>query len=221
MINILFYGNCQFSAFGKWLSQFEHINVLNQESYNIKTQYPWEKYVFFPDSLDTIEDISKPIEDADYFIFHDVVNVKYIKSLDIYNRSKCPNLCITNFYFEPFGHFKKGHKFNTVQDVEDAANRDILELKRRDILQAKKYGKDYLSMTSYIECNWKSKLLQGGMGAHPTKLYYHELFKILCEDFLADARVTHADPIHTQYHPVLDERTIHKVRNLFPDMQIQ
>ena len=98
MTKILLYGNCQFSAIVRWLQRDPNIHFIFPSDYGIKPEYVWAQKLFYPFDVKLNEFIFEALNEADYFIFQDIVRNDFISSEKLYKASKCKNLCISNFF---------------------------------------------------------------------------------------------------------------------------
>lgn len=102
--NFLLYGNCQICVFGMW------------------------------PKLKKNQEIFEKLKNSDYFIFQDVMDKeRFISSEDLYKKSNCKNLCVTNFYFN----------YNEKE-------KSLKELKKRANKSKQKYN-EFLDVTDFIE----------------------------------------------------------------------
>ena len=210
---ILLYGNCQLSVVAKWLNEFDCIQVLKPQSYGIQTTYPWEQSVFFPLSVLTNQAVAQASNDADYFIFHEIVNPKFFPSKDLYNQSSAKKTCITNFCL------KLPTELNQ-QSIVDSVKVDIKELRRRQSFIQERYGSDHIAMTEWINNNWKYKFLWGNLELHPTMLYYVELFKQLKDKLFFGLDIDPTKNIPKRSHPLLSASKTVEIQNILPDIEM-
>ena len=207
---------------GRWLED-KSFDVLKCNEYQIKPSQ--NSYTFFPpDVAKNKSGILKAIKDADYFIFHHVkysTEKNFISSLDLYNNFHGKAVCITNFHFGPFGHWRSGNKFGTKKQVIESANNFILELKNRADEQRNLYQNNVVDMTKFIENNWQKLLLQENMYAHPSYFYYKGLFEHLANSFLKELSITNLEPYrYGRLHGGMQSNIIDRIYKIFPDILI-
>ena len=210
---VLLYGNCQFSVVANWLNQFDCIQVLKPQSYGIQTTYPWEQSVFFPLSVLTNQAVARASNDADYFIFHEIVNPTFFPSKDLYNQSSAKKTCITNFCL------KLPTELNE-QSIVESVNVDIKELRRRQSFIHERYGSDHIDMSKWIKGNWRHQLLWGNKDLHPTMFYYIELFKQIKNKLFLDLDIDPTKNIPKRSHPLLSASKTVEIQNILPDIEM-
>ena len=211
---ILFYGNCQLHVVAKWLNEFECIEALKPESYNIKIAHPWEKSIFYPNYVfSNINLFKKALTDADYYIFQDVVNFKFFKSKDLYNQCDGKKVCITNFFLQPPQELSE-------RSITDLVDLDIKELNRRQSIIKSKYGDDNIDMSDWINDNWRHKFLWGDTALHPTMHYYHELFKQIKNKLFLDLNIDPLKHLPKLSHPLLSEDKRLQIQKIFPNIKM-
>ena len=210
---ILLYGNCQLSVVAKWLNEFDCIQVLKPQSYGIQTTYPWEQSVFFPLSVLTNQAVAQASNDADYFIFHEIVNPKFFPSKDLYNQSSAKKTCITNFCLN------LPDKLNE-QSITNSVKTDIDELVRRASIMKSRYGSDHVDMSKWIEDNWKCKFLWANKDLHPTMLYYIELYKQIKNKLFLELNIDPTKNIPQHSHPLLPQNQIVRIQEIFPNIEL-
>lgn len=210
---------------GRWLEDNSY-DVLKCTDYQIEASQ--KSNMFFPaDVVKNKKGILKAIKDADYFIFHHVkssTEKNFISSLDLYNNFDGNAVCITNFYFGPFGDWRAENKFGTKKQVIESANNFILELKKRADEQRNLYGcNNVVDMTEFIEKNWQKFLLQENMCEHPSYFYYKGLFAHLANTFLKELNITNLEPftyVGGVVHGGMESSVIDRIYNIFPDILI-
>ena len=210
---VLLYGNCQFSVVANWLNQFDCIQVLKPQSYGIQTNLPWEQSVFFPASVLTNQAVARASNDADYFIFHDVINPKYFSSKDLYDQSDSKKICITNFCLNLPTELNE-------ESIANSVKTDINELVRRASIIESKYGSDYIDMSKWIEGNWRHQWLCGNKHLHPTMFYYIELFKQIKNKLFLDLDIDPTKNIPKRSHPLLSASKTVEIQNILPDIEM-
>lgn len=208
---ILLYGNCQFAIIARWLKGFECIEILKPTNYGVKIKHPWENSLFFPGSILKKEVLLRALNDADYFIFHDVVNPKFFTSKDLYDQFDSKKICITNFYLKLSNKLNKKSITNTVKA-------GINELVSRASIMESKYGSDCIDMSKWMEDNWQKKLLWGDTSPHPTMLYYIELFNQLKNKLFLDLDIDPTENVPKYSHLSLPKEQIVRIQEIFPNI---
>ena len=211
---ILLYGNCQLSVVAKWLNEFDCIELLKPQSYGIQTTYPWEQSVFFPPSVLTNQAVAQASNDADYFIFHDVVNPKFFASKYLYDQFDSKKTCITNFRLNLPAQLNE-------QSITNVVKTDIDELVMRASIMQSRYKLDYIDMSKWIEDNWKCKFLWGDTNMHPTMFYYIELFKQIKNKLFLELNIDPTKNIPKRSHPLLSQNQIFRIKEIFPNIELQ
>ena len=210
---VLLYGNCQFSVIANWLKGFECVEILKPTNYGISIRFPWENSLFLPGSILKNRPLLRALNDADYFIFHDVVNPKFFASKYLYDQFDSKKTCITNFYLNLPVQLNK-------QSITNSVKIDINELARRASIIKSKYGADHINMLKWIEDSWRCKLLWANKPLHPTMLYYIELFKQLKNKLFLDLDINPAENIPQYCHPLLSQNQIAEIQEIFPKMEL-
>lgn len=208
MTKILLYGNCQLSAIVRWLQQDTNIHFISPSDYGIKPEHDWAQKLFYPFDVKLNEFIFEALNEADYFIFQDIVRNDFIPSEKLYKASKCKSLCITNFLLKL-----------DLNSIADQVFNDIQELRRRSKIAQKKYQDDYLDMSEWILNNWDKKMLWGNLPMHPTNYYYQELFKQIYSLFLKDCNISHLKMPAGNMHPQLIASEILEVKKQMPEIK--
>jgi len=210
---ILLYGNCQFSVIANWLNKFDCLELLQPESYGLNISYNWEKSTFFPPSILKNTALLEALNDADYFIFHDVVNPKFFASKDLYDQSDSKKICITNFCLTVPAELNE-------ESISNSVKADVNELVRRVSIIESKYGSDYIDMSKWIEGNWRNQLLWGNKDLHPTMFYYIELFKQIKNKLFLDLDIDPTKNIPKRSHPLLSASKTVEIQNILPDIEM-
>jgi hypothetical protein len=210
---ILLYGNCQFSVIANWLKGFKCIEILKPKNYGINAQEPWEKSLFFPVSILKNGALLRALNDADYFIFQNVVNPKYFSSKELYDQSDSKKICITNFCLNLPTELNE-------ESIANSVKTDINELVRRASIIESKYGSDRIDMSKWIEDNWQNKLLWGNANLHPTMFYYIELFKQIKNKLFLDLDIDPTKNIPKRSHPLLSASKTVEIQNILPDIEM-
>jgi len=208
---ILLYGNCQCSVIANWLNKFDCLELLQPESYGLNISYDWEKSTFFPGSILKNTALLEALNDADYFIFHDVSNPKFFASKYLYDQFDSKKTCITNF------RLKLPTQLNE-QSITNSVKTDINELDRRASIMKSRYKSDYIDMSKWIEDNWKRKCLWGNKMLHPTMFYYIELFRQIKNKL--ELNIDPTKNIPTRSHPLLSQNKIVRIQEIFPNIEI-
>jgi hypothetical protein len=210
---VLLYGNCQFSVVANWLNQFDCIQVLKPQSYDIQTTYPWEQSVFFPASVLTNQAVARASNDADYFIFHEIVNPKFFASKYLYDQFDSKKTCITNFCLNLPAQLNE-------KSITNSVKTDINELVRRGSIMKSRYGSDHIDMSKWIEDNWNCKFLWANKNLHPTMLYYIELFKQIKNKLFLELNIDPTKNIPKHSHPLLPQNQIVRIQEIFPNIEL-
>lgn len=210
---ILLYGNCQFSVVANWLKEFSCINVLQPQSYGIDISFNWEKSLFFPHSIFKNTSLLEALNDADYFIFQDVVNPKFFTSKYLYDQFDSKKLCIPNFRVGIPSNFDE-------QSFSSSIKIHVAELNRRASLMQSRYESDFIDMSRWIEDNWQGKFLWGNKISHPTMFYYIELFQRIKNKLFLDLDIDPLKHLPKCSHPPLAENERLQIQKIFPNMEI-
>lgn len=210
---ILLYGNCQFSVIANWLNKFDCLELLQPESYGLNISHNWEKSTFFPFSILKNRALLRALNDADYFIFHDVFHPEFFASKYLYDQFDSKKTCITNFRLTLPVQLNE-------QSITNSVKTDINELTRRASIMKSRYGPDHIDMSKWIEDNWKCKLLWGNVNMHPTMFYYIELFKQLKNKLFLDLDIDPAENTPQFSNPLLSQNQIAEIQEIFPKMEL-
>jgi len=182
-----------------WLNQFTNVNIF---SIDYEKKEPWENFCCNAPKLKKNQEIFEKLKNSDYFIFQDVMDKeKFISSEDLYKKSNCKNLCVTNFYFN----------YNEKE-------KSLKELKKRANKSKQKYN-EFLDVTDFIEKNYDKLLLVRSKTEHnhPTKFYYKELITKFCVKFPELCLKPINLPKKT--HGKIDENFIEKIKKLYPNIK--
>lgn len=210
---ILLYGNCQFSVIANWLNQFDCLELLQPESYGLNISKNWEKSIFFPGSILKNTSLLEALNDADYFIFHDVVNPTFFVSKYLYDQFDSKKTCITNFCLNLPDQLNE-------KSITNSVKTDINELVRRASIMKSRYGSDHIDMSKWIKDNWKCKFLWANLNVHPTMFYYIGLFRQIKNKLFLDLDIDPLKHLPKESHPLLSEDKILQIQKIFPKMEI-
>lgn len=206
---ILLYGNCQLALLSNWLNQFDHIKIIRPKEYGISTDEIWKNSVWFP--ADTgLHNLMLALKRCNYFIFQDITNQKFIKSVDLYKSDTiCKKLCITNMYF---GCYRAKNQQELHEMIEE-------NTKRQNTLRTQ-YSDDYLDTFNFVKRNWRKKLLlkADNHPNHPTSLYYKYLCTILCKK-LPELNI---EPINflKNTHGLIEHKFCQEILERFPEIEL-